>query len=331
MKTLKKQSNPEAQIPTAANTDNSVAAVAIEIVAKQPEAENIVHSRSNMQSKHRLRKCYGVPILCLVIVVCIIVVIMSYINSPRTKSCTEYKSKAFNFSSTSIVPLNISFVILKSTICSDLNGAGVVTANDVRKWVTYSQAQTFDSVGIKLLTRSIRVLNVNATHAKTYQDLARSSTGIQWFKNVGVLEPLRPPHSASPTGLTGYIIADAPLCGLALTGNEIGRGSFFIRGKPCIHTDLGNDDVRGVILSHEIGHTLSLRHNRKDCNVMDYKRPGYWLTLQQALNARKYARTGRGYVKKYTNSSTRTNWMDAEDEETVGKRRLDQKMLRDNT
>ena len=64
---------------------------------------------------------------------------------------------------------------------------------------------------------------------------------------------------------------------------------------------------------------------------MDYKRPGYWLTLQQALDARKYARTGRGYVKKYTNSSTRTNWMDAEDEETVGKRRLDQKMLRDNT
>ena len=340
MKTLKKQSNPEAQIPTAANADNSVAAVAIEIVAKQPKAENIVHSRSNIiQSKHRLCAFYCVPILCFAIILCIIIVIVSYVTSPGRKSCTYYmsevfdfsSSEAFNSSSTSIVSLNISFVILKSDVCSALNGAGVVTANDVQKWVTYSQAQTFDAMGIKLLIRSIQVLNVNATRAKIYQDLARSSTGSQWFKNVGVLEPLRPPNSFLPTGLTGYIIADAPLCGLALTGNEIGRGSFFIRGKPCIHADLSDDDVRGVILSHEIGHTLSLRHNRKDCNVMDYKRPGYWLTLQQALDARKYARTGRGYVKKYTNSSTRTNWMDAEDEETVGKRRLDQKMLRDNT
>ena len=73
-------------------------------------------------------------------------------------------------------------------------------------------------------------------YIKTWRVLRQ---GSQWFKNVGVLEPLRPPNSFLPTGLTGYIIADAPLCGLALTGNEIGRGSFFIRGKPCIHTDLG--------------------------------------------------------------------------------------------
>jgi hypothetical protein len=330
MEPIEKHQNPAIQTTTASNTDNSVAAVAIEIVAKLPELENNNHGRSSIQPKRsRLRALYCIPfLLCFVIIICVIIVVVSYVNSPRAKSCTQYESEAFNSLPTSTVSLNISFVILKSAICSDLNGAGVVTANDVKRWVRYSQVQTFDNMGINLLTRSIQVLEVNATQAKTYKDLSRSSTGTQWFKNVGVLEPLRPQHSFSPTGLTGYIIADAPLCGLALTGSKIGRGSFFIRGKPCVHTDLSDDDVRGVILSHEIGHILSLRHNRKDCNFMDYKRPGFWFSLKQALDARMYARTGRGYVKKYTNSST--NWMDAEDEETVGKRRLDQQMLRDN-
>ena len=96
-----------------------------------------------------------------------------------------------------------------------------------------------------------------------------------------------------------YIAHHLPFCGMAPLFSASDRGVAFVRESGCARIAVSSADVDqvAVIMAHELGHTLSLVHTKDDCGVMSVGAAGVTFSATQVEQARRVARTGRGWLR----------------------------------
>lgn len=256
----------------------------------------------------------GLLCLCMILIAAGIVVFVSFsiiarFNAQtRAGACDDVvtPTAAGAGANRTNIDVHINVTLLRSAKSSYLSST--IPAATARQWLRQANARVWRAAGISLRVGTVSVAEINATAAFAFEQKRAAAAGSKFdVSKVGSLEELRP-TSAVQSGngrLHMYVVGDLPICGSALTGSLRGRGSFFVRERPCAnHEELSEPlDVAAVVVAHEIGHVLSLPHyTLTPCNVMDYDNFGFALTRKQIEKARVIAASGFGYSKVKSNN-----------------------------